>query len=651
MKIGLHKRMLLLALLPTTLAAVLLTTAFVIYEIDDIEQNLYTRGMVITRQLAAAAEFGVFTGQSDGLTAVAKAAQRFDSEVLGATIVGAQGVVLARGGELVPARWPAFDKIGKHYRGADSILFVEPILRTRLAVEDIYGGNLASERAAHVLGHAAVELSLREINGKTRRLVAMGVLVGLLVSALGGWLALRIARTVSRPLLEASDVVARIGAGDLAARMSTSSAGALQALATGINHMAGRIGVTQEELHVRIAEATRELQREKITAEQSTLAKSQFIAAASHDLRQPLHALGLFVSGLARSKAAEQEPQLVAHIMESVDALQHLLDAILDISRLDHGNVVPDVSDFSMADALGHLARSLGPSAAQRGLKLRLRPTQTRVRSDQELVVRILLNLVSNALRYTRAGGILVGCRRRGDALRIEVWDTGDGIPPDAQEKIFGDYVQLGNPERDRAKGLGLGLAICRRLAALLDIPIGVRSQPGRGSVFWIELPVAPPETISSAPAVELSVIEQAVESARLTGTVLVVEGDALVRAGMEQAIIGWGCRVVLAATRNEAWHRCREGDLVPDLVICNVRLPGRINGIEFAQDLKRELEHIGILLVSTDTSAETREAARKAGFVLLRKPVPPGRLRAALQQLLSDPTAHAFAVSGELHR
>jgi signal transduction histidine kinase len=637
MNMTLRTRMLLLALLPTTLVAVLLTAVFLERAIDNLERGLQTRGTAISRQLAAAAEFGVFSGQRASLSALTGSAQRFDSDVRGAVIIDMQGIVMARSGDLNPAAWPPLGQVEGYRRGADSLLFVEPITRSSLPVDDIYGGGEALHTpATTALGHVAVEVSLKQIAIRSQWLMVIGVLVALLGAALGGWLALRIARGVTRPLLEANEVVARIGAGDMAARMAAESAGALQALASGINDMARRIGVTQEDLQARVAETTLDLQREKDVAERATIAKSHFLAAASHDLRQPLHALGLFVSGLAQSKAGEQEPTLVRHIKESVDSLQHLLNAILDVSRLDHGNVVPEMGNFAMAHLLDRVARNLAPTAEHRGLKLKLRPTSAWVRSDQELVERILANLVGNALRYTRAGGILVGCRRRGDMVRVEVWDTGAGIPQDACERIFEDYVQLGNPERNQAKGLGLGLAICRRLAALLDIPIGVRSRSGQGSVFWIELPATGPETSSIAPTGELSPIEQAVESARLSGTVLVVEGDALVRAGMEQVIVGWGGHVVLAATRNEALHRCRESDQVPDLTICNIRLPGRVSGIEFAKELQREFEHMGILLVSADTSKEAQAAAREAGFALLKKPVSPGRLRAAVRQLLS---------------
>jgi signal transduction histidine kinase len=247
------------------------------------------------------------------------------------------------------------------------------------------------------------------------------------------------------------------------------------------------------------------LQREKEAAEHATIAKSHFLAAASHDLRQPLHALGLFVSALAQSDAARREPELVSNIQSGVNTLQNLLDAILDISRLDGGNLVPEIERFPLGPVLNRAADDVALLAKDKGLRLRVRPTGAWVRSDRKIVERILLNLIGNALRYTRTGGVLVSCRQRKDVVLVEVWDTGTGIPEHARQEIFEEYVQLDNVERDSAKGLGLGLAICRRLAELLCVPLGVRSRPGRGSVFWIQLPVVPPASADESVAIEAS--------------------------------------------------------------------------------------------------------------------------------------------------
>ena len=420
----LRLRMQLLALLPATLVAVLLTGVFLWGAIDNLEQGLRTRGAAISRQMATAAEFGIFSGQRANLATLTESALRIDAEVSGAAILDARGEVMARGGEIHSAEWLEFRRIEGRL-GPHVMLFVEPVMRGSLAVDDIYsGGDFFPSAGPKVLGYAVVELSLRETQTKGKWLIAVGVLIALLGAALGAWLAQRIARAVTAPLMEASEVVARIGRGDLAARMSTESAGALEALATGINQMVVRIGLTQEDLRSRVAEATHDLLLEKEAAEHATIAKSHFLASASHDLRQPLHALGLLVSGLAQSDAAKLEPELVAHIQSAADALQNLLDAILDISQLDGGNLVPRLSSFPLGQVLDRLAPGVSLLAQQKGLRLKVRPTRLWVRGDQQIVERILLNLVGNALRYTRAGGVLVGCRRRrGATVRIEVWD------------------------------------------------------------------------------------------------------------------------------------------------------------------------------------------------------------------------------------
>lgn len=630
----LRTRILWLALLPGTLVATLLTAIFLLHSIDNIDQGLRTRGKAIARHVAGLAEFGIFSGQRQALNALSVSAINIDPEVRGAAIVGPRGEILARGGDLSPTLWPHLGRIEGRRIGVDVLLFIEPVLQRSLPVDDIYGGVETPADKAGVLGYVVIELSMREIAGRITRLAWIAVAVAALGAALGGWLAWRIARSVTLPLLAANEVVARIGGGDLGARMSTDSAGPLHSLAIGINNMAARIGISQEDLLARVAQATAGLQREKDAAERATLAKSHFLAAASHDLRQPLHALGLFVSALAQSDAARREPALVGHIRSATDTLQNLLDAILDVSRLDSGNVVPRIAPVAIGPMFEHTRQALALIAEHKGLQLRIHQSEAWVNCDRDMLQRILLNLVGNAIRYTRSGGVLLACRRRGEQWLVEVWDTGSGIPLASREDIFDEYTQLENPERDRAKGLGLGLAICRRLAGLLAAPIGVRSRPGRGSVFWIRLPA------TAVPAVEPSVpsvAESAEDMARLGGTVLVIDADPMVRAGMETAISGWGARVMLASGREEAL-RYFEGGTRPEMAICNLGLPGSESGIELARELRRMHPPMGVLLVSADISEEAHAAARAAGFPLLKQPLPPGRLRAALRTLL--PTA-----------
>jgi signal transduction histidine kinase/CheY-like chemotaxis protein len=634
MNLSLRRRLLLLALLPATLVATLLAIAYLMLSIDSIERGLRVRGTALSRHVAALAEFGIFAGQRAALGALTISAMGIDPDVRGVAIVTPRGDFLARSGELAPSDWPYLEPIQGRQLGAGLLVFIEPVRLQRLPVDDIYGGVETPAKLAPVIGYVVIELSRSEVSARIARLILLSAAVATLGIGLGGWLAWRIGRSVADPLFAANEVVERIGRGDLEARLKADAAGPLRSLASGINQMAERIGVSQEELRMRVAEATAGLQREKEAAEHATMAKSHFLAAASHDLRQPLHALGLFVSALARSKEARRQPDLVEHIRSATDTLQNLFDAILDISRLDSGNVVPRPQPFSLGPVLERLQHDLAPIAAAKGIKLRIRPTTVWLESDADLVMRILLNLVGNALRYTTRGGVLVSCRRRGKHAVIEVWDTGNGIPASEQDQIFEEYAQLDNPERDPARGLGLGLAICRRLAQLLDARLGLRSRPGRGSVFWLQIPLAEPLPATAAEPAP----DPPDDPTQVDGMVLVVDPDPLVRAGMETAIRNWGGAVTLAANRNDALAQCCYGGCQPDVAICNLHLPGGESGIELAAELRRLFPALGVLLVTADSGEDAQRAARDACLPLLKQPLPPGRLRAALRILRTTP-------------
>src|SRR5581483_2737471 len=232
-----------------------------------------------------------------------------------------------------------------------------------------------------------------------------------------------------------------------------------------------------------------ELRQQKETAEDANIAKSRFLAAASHDLRQPLHALGLFVQALQETPLAARERQTIGNIRRSVDAMEELFNALLDISRLDAGVVQPHIITMPLADVFDRVRFEYAPIPRQKRLTFRVARTSLCFQSDPALLARLIRNLLSNAVRYTDSGGVVLGCRRAGSEVRIEVWDTGKGIPANRHEEIYQEFHQLDNPERDRRKGLGLGLAIVRRLAKLLGYRVGMRSVIGKGSMFSITLP------------------------------------------------------------------------------------------------------------------------------------------------------------------
>ncbi len=441
------------------------------------------------------------------------------------------------------------------------------------------------------------------------------------------------------PIRALQEGAARIGAGALDHRLEVKTGDELQALAEEFNRMAARLSESYAGLELKVAERTRELER-------ANQARSRLLRAASHDLRQPLHALGLFVAQFGARAPDAETRHIAAQAGAAVTALQELLDAILDISRLDAGAVSPKVADFGVATLLDRLATAFAPSAAEKGLRLRVVPSRLVVRSDPVLLGRILLNLAANALRYTQRGGILIGCRRRGGLVRIEVWDTGIGIAPEQRQAIFQEFYQAADP-RVGGQGLGLGLAIAARLAALLGSHIEVASRLGNGSVFAVEVPRGEPTAApgrSGAIAATGRLPEHSLEDAAsgrgrpsYGALVLVVDDDALVREAMQSLLAQWGCTVAAAATGEEAVTLLEGGDRLPDALLCDYRLPGAETGIEVIRRLQAVAGRaIPAALVSADTAPESLQTMRASGYPMLPKPVAPAKLRALLEHLVA---------------
>ncbi|MFQ5958706.1 MAG: hybrid sensor histidine kinase/response regulator [Alphaproteobacteria bacterium] len=372
----------------------------------------------------------------------------------------------------------------------------------------------------------------------------------------------------------------------------------------------------------------------KEAAESANVAKSKFLAAASHDLRQPLQAMRMFISALARHVGDRKSNEIIGHIEDAVEATDSLLNALLDISKLDAGVLAPEARDFALGDLFDRLAHEFAPQAAAKGVELRVVATGVGVRSDSTLLEGILRNLLANAVRYTDAGRIVLGCRRRGDSLGIEVWDSGEGIPEDERDAIFEEFHQLGNPERDRTRGLGLGLAIVDRMSRLLGHRVTVASTPGKGSVFAVEVPrVAVPESPEVA--------EPAPEN--LSGKVVVIIDDEPRQLlGLKLVLEGWGCRVLHATTPEGALAQVGDGDgRRPDMIVADFRLRGNVSG---AMAIERIRERVGArvpgLILTGDTEPARLREARVSGYELVHKPIEPGRLRAAMAAIVAPSPA-----------
>jgi PAS domain S-box-containing protein len=378
-----------------------------------------------------------------------------------------------------------------------------------------------------------------------------------------------------------------------------------------------------ESLERRVAERTTALSAAKAEAEQANLSKTRFLAAASHDLLQPLHAARLFTSALADRR----QDGLVGKVDASLRSVETLLGALLDVSKLDGGAIRPELSAFPIDTILTALDEEFTAIARERGIGFRMVKSRLGVHSDPALLRRILQNFLANAMRYTTHGHVLVGCRRHGTMLRIDVWDTGPGIPEESFADIFQEFHRL-EPKPDAGQGLGLGLAIVDRIARMLDHPVAVRSRLGRGSCFSVTVPVAP-----VAPAAVPAVLPRRVRG--FDGALVVcVDNDATILEGMEALLGGWQCEVVGGAGFAEALSRL--GDRAPDAFLVDYRLDEGVTGLAVLDQL---FTHFGrafpSVVITADHSDAVRQAVEGRGCYILYKPVRPAALRALLGRLV----------------
>jgi PAS domain S-box-containing protein len=398
-----------------------------------------------------------------------------------------------------------------------------------------------------------------------------------------------------------------------------------------------------ETLEQRVEDRTAELS-EALTAtaiarreaEAANASKTRFLAAASHDLLQPLNAARLFTSALRQHPGLDGE---VAKLAERIDAsfraAEDLLDALLDVSRLDAGSYRPEIAPFALADLFDSLRQQFAVVAEQRGLTLRVVPSSLAVRSDAQLLRRIVANFLSNALRYTRSGGVLLGVRRAGGEVRIEVWDSGPGIADEQQARIFGEFQRLERPSPWGEKGLGLGLSICDRLAGILDHPLGLRSRVGQGSCFSITVPRAEAVSRKRPPAVVRPGGEQ------LPLTVLCLDNDETILEGMRALLGRWGVDCRVAVDVDAALETLSSTHV--DLILADYHLGDGVDGLEALQFLGNKLTRMPpAAMVTADGSTELKQRARALGYPLLHKPVRPAALRALLVALVKRTGTHA---------
>jgi signal transduction histidine kinase/CheY-like chemotaxis protein len=373
-----------------------------------------------------------------------------------------------------------------------------------------------------------------------------------------------------------------------------------------------------------------ELKQTMFELQEANQTKSMFLASASHDLRQPLHAIGLFIETLKYTELDEQQQTLVNHINTAAQGTRELLNALLDYSKLNAGAITPVIKNFNMQPLLTKLERELSPNATVKNLVYRCRETLLAVETDKVLLELILRNIISNAINYTESGGVLIGCRKHNKTVAIEVWDTGIGIAKNDLDNIFKEFLQLYNSERNREKGFGLGLAIVDGLTKKLGLDIDVLSTEGKGTVFRLTVPLC-----------ESRIIEEAVVVDEITCNfdglqVLLIDDDESIRIGMGGLLESWGINCHIAESSADAINMVFENNFIPDLIISDYRLRDNLTGRQALDDIRgTTFDAIPAIIITGDTDPVRFKDASEANAILLHKPIAAPLLRSTISNLL----------------
>ena len=618
------------ALLPVVVVVIGLVGFFAYSRLGDLAEAHQRWSKLLVNQLAQASEYGVFSGHVASLQHICDAALN-EPGVRAVTIFSAEGTPLSRAGLSVFGTYN--DVI--HRRsvlppvGAEVDTWVQSIQSNTVDLNDLFAA--PTGQSPQVLGNVVLEISRDQLKAREHEVIFVALLVGLSGLLLGGFLATRLGLAVMRPITRVSRRIRRIGEGDFAVDETINVTDPLFEVQVGLDRMATRLAWGRDELEQRVASVTDALRLKKEEAESATMAKSRFLSAASHDLRQPIHAIGLFIARLGQLPMDAQANKLVGNLEDSVQAMQDLLDGLLDLSRLESGAVTVTRNTVSVGNMFDTVRSALEPLATAKGLRFRVRNSNASVSTDGLVLQRILMNLVHNAIRYTQHGTVLLTSRpaNKGQSVRIEVWDSGIGISPDQQSDIFREFYQVGNPGRDRARGLGLGLSIVERSARLLGHDLALRSNLGCGTRFSICVPIA----LNPIEGVKVQQ-DTGVDPLELQGLgIVVIEDDAMARDAIETLLLAWGCRVCAALNLEQAVNAVKMG-FMPDVIVSDYRLGDVENGISAIAKLRAVAgREVPACLMSGDTDGGLMQAARKAGLILLHKPVRPAKLRALLRR------------------
>ncbi|MFZ3017633.1 MAG: ATP-binding protein [Gallionella sp.] len=644
-RFGIRGQITALTLIPLLVVVISMEGYFLQDRFADLDSDLQEHGKLLARQLAGSAEYGVFSNNQAFLQGIADYTL-MQTDVYSIAIVdsnsrilhyaydstGQNGKLRINGSEY-RAQVDLLNPIGVD---AKSVWLYQPIVPTQVGLDDLIDAPKSQQ-----IGAVIVEMSRANTEERKSEMLWFTISVTVLILAFPLYAIFLASRNITYPIRRLSDAVQQIARGNLDTRVHVSDSGTqeLSDLANGFNDMATQLQEERTILEDRIEEATQALREKKEEAERASHDKSHFLAVASHDLRQPLHALGLYIAELQRKAIGSEQQHLIGQVERSVESLSTLLNALLDISKLDAGAIVPHMQVCDVGAMLKHVAADYQILSNLRNIRLIIRPCAVHVFSDPMLLERILTNLVSNALRYTPQNGrVMIVCRRRENRLRIEVRDNGIGISKSDQANIYREFFQLNQPQLDSSKGLGLGLAIVDRLVKLLGHRIDLRSATGKGSVFAVEVPIASGAIAASVVHAVEPENETVADNSVLAGKkLLVVDDDEMVLNSTASILIAWGCQVTLATSLAQVEQSLQNG-MTWDMVISDYQLENNTTGIDVIGMVQQnQAQNLPCILVSGDTGPTVLKLAAVSGHHLLHKPVKPAKLRSLAIHLLEE--------------
>jgi len=649
----LRTQLLALAMLPVIVFAIVWGAYVIRQQANDLHDQLQQRAQLLTRQMAVAADYGIFSNNLVSLQNLTLAVSK-EPAILSATIYDVNQEILA-----TSQTKESFGKNPRTHirnlldqsvkqgnlaigsRETGRITYLEPVRSPTVAIEDLPEAQPSALRPV-VSGYAVVEVSSDAIATEILRfgLTVFCLLMGVLFIS---WnIVRRFSSRIDRRIQAVAHAAQQIGQGITGIRLGRSDIAVFDRLSQDINRMSERLEQSRGELEQRVEQATKAMREQRDTAERANGAKTRFLAAASHDLRQPMHALNMLFAALKHEDSNKSRDDLMQRIEITSQAMSGLLDSLLDISRMDAGGVKPQVETLELMPMLLNLRDTYESHAISKNIEFHVRPSRLWIQSDAMLLHRILGNLISNAIRYTPAGGrVMLAVRCRARHCLIQVRDNGPGIEAQHQQAIFEEFVQIHNPQRDRSLGLGLGLAIVQRLALLLRYPVALRSCPGRGATFQIQVPLAqalpPPHQKSTSDPLGQGSSPEGAALITLAGyRILLVEDDTLVRESYELLLKLWGCEVSSHASAANALAWLRAHVWSPHIILADYRLSEGVDGLQLIRAARRQLSQATpAILVTGNTEEPALRLLTEDTIRVLFKPVKPYVLRATLHELL----------------